>query len=172
MSVSKPINKGSATPVKRPAIVVADFHPERVKAPFLLRCGALIIDYIIVVAIPVIFLLLSKYMGNDGAKLLNSELNNSGWLVGILVGFADLIILPIFSGQSIGKMMTGLRIVRNDGTPAPISSMILRQTFGYLLTVFSFGLGFIFSVFSSKGRALHDYLSGTVVIFAKKDLSR
>jgi uncharacterized RDD family membrane protein YckC len=32
----------------------------------------------------------------------------------------------------------------------------------------SLGLGFLMSVFSRKGRALHDYLSGTLVIYAQK----
>ncbi len=157
-----------AAKARREREVVVDFEPKEVKAPFMLRCGALIIDYMIVVAIPVIFMLLSKFMGNDGAKLINSELNNAGWLVGILVGLTNVILLPVFLGQSIGKMLTGLRIVSISGQPASVTALLLRQTFGYLLTIASLGLGFLFSVFSSKGRALHDYISGTVVIYAKK----
>ena len=52
----------------------------------LLRCGALMIDYILIISIPVICMLVSRYTGNDGAKLLNSELNNTGWLIAILIG--------------------------------------------------------------------------------------
>ncbi len=152
--------------------VIVGFSPEAVKAPFLLRCGALIVDYIIVIAIPVIGLLLSRFSGNDGAKLLNEGLSSSSWLVAILVGLTNMIILPMFTGQTIGKIVTGLRIVRIDGTSPTIGQIAFRQTGGYLLTLASAGIGFFFSVFSSKGRALHDYLSGTVLIYANRRVVR
>ena len=148
--------------------IIIDFSPERVKAPFLLRCGALMIDYIVLVSIPVIFMLSSKYMGNDGAKLLGSELNNAGWLIAVLLGLMNFIFFPMFSGQTVGKMLTGLRIVRLDGSSAGAGAIAFRQTLGYLLTAASLGIGFFLSVFSRKGRALHDYIAGTVVIYAQK----
>jgi uncharacterized RDD family membrane protein YckC len=157
-------------PVSREVLV--GFSPEAVKAPFLLRCGSLIIDYIIVVAIPVIGLLLSRMSGNDGAKLLNEGLSSAGWLIAALVGITNIVLLPMFSGQTLGKMVTGLRIVTiNGGIPA-IGVIAARQTIGYLLTLFSLGLGFFVSAFSSKGRALHDYVCSTVVIYADRHVVR
>ena len=157
-------------PVTNPSAreIVIGFSPEAVKAPFLLRCGALIIDYIVVVAIPVIGLLVSRFTGNDGAKLLNEGVSSASWLVAALVGFTNIVFLPMFSGQTLGKIATGLRIVRIDGTAPTIGAIAFRQTGGYFLTLASAGIGFFFSVFSSKGRALHDYLSGTVVIYADR----
>lgn len=152
--------------------VIVGFSPEALRAPFLLRCGALIIDYIVIVAIPVIGLLLSRFFGNDGAKLLNEGLSNAGWLVAALVGITNLVFLPMFSGQTIGKIVTGLRIVRIDGTAPTIGAIAFRQTGGYLLTFASGGIGFFVSFFSSKGRALHDYLAGTVVIYADRRVRR
>jgi uncharacterized RDD family membrane protein YckC len=152
--------------------IIVGFSPEAVKAPFLLRCGALIIDYIVVIAIPVIGLLLSRFSGNDGTKLLNEGLSSAGWMVAVLVGFTNMVFLPMFSGQTLGKIVTGLRIVRIDGTAPTIGQIAFRQTGGYLLTLASAGLGFFVSVFSSKGRALHDYLSGTVVIYADRRVVR
>jgi uncharacterized RDD family membrane protein YckC len=58
--------------------------------------------------------------------------------------------------------------VRIDGTTPTVGAVAFRQTVGYFLTLASFGLGFLVSAFSSKGRALHDYLSGTVVIYAER----
>ena len=154
--------------VKKPGSreVVVGFSPEAVKAPFLLRCGALIIDYIIVVAVPVIGLLLSRFYGNDGTKLLNEGLSSAGWLIAILAGVTNIVFLPMFSGQTLGKIVTGLRIVRIDGTSPSMGTIVFRQVGGYLVTLASLGIGFFVSVFSSKGRALHDYLAGTVVIYA------
>lgn len=148
--------------------LVVGFSPEEVKAPFLLRCGALIIDYIIVVTIPVISLLLSRTMGYDGAKLLGSELMTIGRIAALLLALANFVLLPVFAGQTIGKIMTGLRIVQIDGSAVPAGAMLFRQTGGYLLTAATLGIGFIISAFGNTGRALHDYLAGTVVIYADK----
>ena len=152
--------------------IIVAFSPERVKAPFLLRCGALLVDYLLIVAFPVIFLLLGRLTGEDGTMLLNSEWHTAGWLIGIMFAATDLVVLPAFSGQSIGKIAAGLRIVRIDGTAVPTGTMVLRQTVGYFLTLASLGIGFIVSVFSTKGRALHDYLAGTVVIYADRKVRK
>ena len=107
-------------------------------------------------------------MGNDGARLLGGSLSEASWLIAILLAFTNFIVLPVFSGQTIGKMLAGLRIVRLDGRSASKGSILLRQTVGYPLTAASLGIGFLFSVLSSKGRALHDYIAGTVVIYADR----
>lgn len=147
---------------------VVDFEPEKVHAPFFLRCGALLTDYIVLISIPVIGLILSRYMGNDGAKLLGGSLNDTAWLIAALLAFTNFIVLPIFSGQTLGKMLTGLRIVRTDGRTASKGAILLRQTLGYFLSVATLGIGFIISVLGTRGRALHDYLAGTIVIYADR----
>jgi uncharacterized RDD family membrane protein YckC len=152
----------------RAAEIVVGFDAERVKAPFFLRCGALLTDYIVMVSVPVLALLLGRYLGNAGPVLLGGTLVEAGWLIAILIGFANLIILPMISGQSIGKMLTRLRIVRTDGSSATKRSIVLRQTLGYALSFATFGLGFLFALVDRRGRALHDFLSGTVVIFADR----
>lgn len=152
---------------RNPKIVV-DFRPEDIKAPFFLRCGALLIDYVLIVSIPVIGLLLARLMGRDGPGLLNDSFSDTGWLIAFLLGLTNIVILPLFTGQTLGKMCTGLRIVSNDGTPASARRILLRQTLGYILTISSAGIGFLMSLLSSKSRALHDYIAGTVVIFADR----
>ncbi len=148
--------------------VVVDFDPDRLKAPFLLRCGALLIDYILLISIPVISLLLARFSGEDGAKLLTSELNNTGWLIMILLGLTNFIIFPMFTGQSIGKMLTGLRVVKLDGTNPTFGALFLRHIVGYPLTVLTGGIGFLISAFNQKGRSLNDIIAGTVVVYGRR----
>lgn len=145
---------------------ILPFSPEQLKAPFLLRLGAALADYIIIVSIPVLGLLTGSLFGSGGS--FGAEIGNASWLLAILVAVTDILLLPAMCGQSVGKMLTGLRIVRNDGHSPSVGSIVFRQTFGYLLALFSLGIGFLISVFSSKGRALHDYIAGTVVIYADK----
>ncbi|MGQ0543660.1 MAG: RDD family protein [Blastocatellia bacterium] len=149
---------------------IVGFSPRDVRAPFALRCGAVIVDYMVIVAIPVAFILLSRFMGNDGAGLLNSSLNDFGWLAAVLVATVDLFILPMINGQSLGKMATGVRIVGLDGEQPRLRSIVIRQILGPILTFFTLGFNFIFAGFSSSGRGLHDLIAGTVVIYAQKSL--
>lgn len=154
---------------RRPTVKqeIVDFSPEKLRAPFFLRCGALLIDYIIVAAIPVIGLLISRLSGEDGTQLLNSGTNNTAWLIAFLIGVSNTVLLPMIAGQSIGKMIAGLRIVTKKGEHPSPGTIALRQLAGYAATLASLGIGFFISVFGRKGRALHDYLTGTMVIHAR-----
>ena len=152
--------------------VVIGFDAVKFKAPFLLRCGALLIDYIILISVPALSVILGRFMGYDGSKLLNSTISNSGWLIMFLLGLTNFIIFPMFSGQSIGKILTGLRITNLDGTMPGFSSLLLRHVIGYPLTLATGLLGFILAAFTGKGRALHDYLSGTMVVYGRKKLKQ
>ena len=152
--------------------VIVNFDVEHLKAPFLLRCGAFLIDYILLVSVPVISLLIGRTFEYDGAKLLNSEISSAGWLITILLIITDFVIFPMFSGQTIGKMLTGLRVVSADGRAASFSRLLVRHLIGYPLTALTGGIGFLLAVFTSRGRALHDYLSGTVVVYGRNKIEK
>ena len=164
------------TSARRPAVraerreVVLGFSPETVHAPFLLRCGALLVDYLIVILAPVLFLFAGRFFGEDGTALINGELNNAGWLIATVVAVADLILLPAVAGQSVGKMFTGIRIVNRDGTPAKVRRLVVRQTVGYFVTLLTLGFGFLFATLNRSGRSLHDLVAGTVVIRGRKQI--
>lgn len=157
-----------AVPKTKAQEIVVDFDVERLKAPFLLRCGAMLIDYILLISIPVISLLLGRFFQYDGTKLLNSEISNAGWLIMILVALTNFVILPMFTGKSVGKFLTGLRIVKTDGNSPSIATLFVRHLIGYPLTILSLGIGFLFAVLNQKGRALHDFLAGTVVVYGSR----
>lgn len=160
----------SSIPVRRGVTTekIVNFSADRLKAPFFLRCGAATIDYILVAAFPTVFLLFGRFSGEDGASLLNSELNNIGWLIAIVVAISNLVILPALTGRTLGKFATGLRTVSADGSTPSIKRMLLRQIAACILVPISLGLELLTAVFSRKGRAVHDLIAGTVVIFANK----
>jgi len=152
--------------------IIVDFEAERLKAPFLLRCGAFLIDYILLIFVPISSLLIGRLMNIESSKLLNSEISNTGWLIMILLALTNFVIFPMFSGQSIGKMLTGLRVVRTDGNAASFSQLLMRHSIGYLLTIATVGLGFLISILNQKGRALHDFVAGTVVVYGTRRAER
>jgi uncharacterized RDD family membrane protein YckC len=144
--------------------IIVEFAPELLRAPFALRCGAFLIDYILVVAVPVLGLVFEMVSGDNPGKASN----NTAWLIAIILGLSDLLIVPALCGQTLGMMMCGLRIVRPNGRDASAWQVIIRNTLGYLLTTLTLGIGFLIASVTSRGRALHDYVSGTMVVYARK----
>jgi uncharacterized RDD family membrane protein YckC len=144
--------------------VIVKFSPEALRAPFGLRCIAICIDYILVIAVPVLGLVFELLIGGDPAKISN----NTAWLIAILLGVSNLIIFPGLSGQTLGMMFCGLRIVRRDGSEASIKRIALRNTLGYLATLLTLGIGLLIAIVTPGGRALHDYIAGTMIVFGKK----
>jgi uncharacterized RDD family membrane protein YckC len=143
---------------------VVEFSPVVLRAPFALRCGAVFLDYILIVAVPVLALIFDELIGGEPGKFSFG----TAWLIAFLLGVSNLMIFPGLSGQTVGMMMCGLRIVRLDGKEPSIKRVVLRNTLGYLVTLLTGGLGFLLAAFTSSGRALHDYIGGTVVVFGKK----
>jgi uncharacterized RDD family membrane protein YckC len=154
----------------KPEQVVVNFDPVRLRAPFLLRCGAILVDYMVLVAVPVISLIINRTSGIEPSKMFNNTIANIGWLIVVLLAVTNFLLLPLLLGQSVGKMLTGLNIVKKDGTAPSLGSLCLRHLLGYPLTILTLGLGFLFAALNKRGRALHDYLGGTVVIYGKKQV--
>ena len=150
--------------------IVAEFNAEELKAPFALRCGALCIDYILLIAIPVVTLLLGVLLGGPSNTQSGGISNSTGWLLATLLCLTNFFLLPAVGGQTIGKMLTGIRIVRKNGAGISFSTVLLRNVLGYFLTALTLGLGFLFAAFNHKGRALHDYIAGTTVVYARRSI--
>lgn len=145
-----------------------EFSLEALKAPFFLRCAALFVDYIVVLLVPVLWLLMSTFF-LDGPG--NVTISSTVWMLSIIVWLIDFIGLPLFRGQTLGKMVVGISIVKRDGTPARLGAIVLRNVVGYLLTIITVGIGFLIAAVNGTGRALHDYIGGTIVVRARKQLS-
>ena len=67
------------------------------------------------------------------------------------------------SGQTLGKLMMGIRIVSADGSPLTTKKMIFRYL-GYVVSSFFASLGFIWVAIDKKRRGWHDIIAGTYVI--------
>ena len=148
----------------------AEVNFERRRAPFSLRCGALLIDYIIVVSVLAFATLLVRATG-DGLRG-DTLLLTSGYVAALAVAVLNFVLIAGLSGRTLGKWMAGLRIERRDGVPLSFGRALLRHLVGYPLTLLTFGAGFLLSVFNAEGRALHDLLAGTVVVRSRVAVGR
>lgn len=145
--------------------MIVGFSAETLRAPFFLRCAALFVDYMILLTIPITWLTASRLFGEAGSS---PAIGTTIWFLSIVLVLANLIGLPLLRGRSIGKMVTGLTILKTDGSGVDLMTIIRRNLLGYLLTVLTLGIGFIAAAFNARGRALHDVIGGTVVIQGRK----
>ena len=76
---------------------------------------------------------------------------------------ANMVLLQGLTGATIGKHLLGLRVRRADGAPLGVLRALARY-FAMWLSVLSFGIGFLCVLWTSRRRALHDFVAGTVVI--------
>ena len=152
---------------KPPLVAPAHRHESHVRvryrAPFALRCGALLIDYIVLALVLTFSIMIARLMGG-GARLAGGTAETVGIVLTLIVAVADLGVMAGLSGRTIGKWTTGLRIEHLNGGPPGIIRALVRHVIGYPLSLIPFALGFLMVTVSSSGRALHDYLAGTVVV--------
>lgn len=143
--------------------IIVEARRRRVRAPFSLRCGALLVDYTLVVAIVASATLFARTLGGSISMTGEATLG-LGYLSSLVVLLINFLVLPVFTGTTVGKWATGLRIERQNGEPLGFGRATLRHTIGYLVSLLTFGLGFLFAAFDAEGRALHDRIAGTIVV--------
>lgn len=64
-----------------------------------------------------------------------------------------------------GKNLLGLKIVDFKTKQFPSKTQFALRSFGYLLAALPFFLGYFWILFDKDNRGLHDYMSGTQVIY-------
>lgn len=70
----------------------------------------------------------------------------------------------LMDGQSIGKRMAGLRVVRDDGTPITFLDSAIRNIVRVVDMLPLYTVGMVAVFFSSKCKRLGDMAAGTVVV--------
>lgn len=103
-----------------------------------------------------------------------------GFITGLLVGAGreaggglSIVIHVIYywffwtrwDGQTPGKRMMGIRIIKADGTVLSDFDALIRAV-GYYLSAMIMGLGYFWALFDEQKRTWHDLISGTVVVKA------
>jgi len=79
--------------------------------------------------------------------------------VGYLIAFTA-------SGQTLGKMIAGVRVLSNDSADTPDVARAAMRALVWLALALPAGLGLLVAGISRDGRGLHDRLAGTRVVRA------
>jgi uncharacterized RDD family membrane protein YckC len=83
-----------------------------------------------------------------------------------LIAVAYCLVFWTWRGQTPGKMLLGIKIVRIDGSPLTFGRAILRLFMGYPISGMVFGLGFLWIGLDSRKQGWHDKIAGTYVVRA------
>ncbi len=88
----------------------------------------------------------------------------------VLIGYPTAVE-SLTRGRSLGKLVMGLRVVRDDGGAIRFRHALVRALGGFFVDFWALGLGgaiaLFVSLFSAQGKRVGDYLAGTVVIHTR-----
>ena len=165
--------------------------PERVPLEFALasignRFLAVAIDHFIqyftIILVAWFFLSIAGYTSSDVADAPDKLLNDvPKWTLALAIIILFLIFASYFiifewlwNGQTPGKRLMKLRVIREDGRPVTLWESIARNLLricdavpGFILPVYSIGLIVIF--LSNRDQRVGDIFAGTVVVRERAD---
>ena len=113
-----------------------------------IRAAAYFIDFLLVNVIAIIILVFLDPTG----------------ILAYAVAISYGVLFIGLRGQTPGKMVLGLHVIR-PGRPVPgIRSALARETLGKLLSALSLGLGYAWAGWDPRKQTWHDKLAGTYVV--------
>ncbi|MFI1160932.1 RDD family protein [Streptomyces sioyaensis] len=84
-----------------------------------------------------------------------------------------IVVETLSQGRSLGKVICGLRVVREDGGPIRFRHALVRGAMGAIEIVLTMGVvAAIASLVSARGRRLGDVFAGTLVIRERMPVAR
>lgn len=133
-------------------------------ASLIVRGAALIIDLILYGLVYTLFVILFGYTSGLAGQTMDPALYAAILLAGVVTCF---VILPVTietlsRGRTLGRLIFGLRVVRDDGGSLRLRHSVIRVMVGFGEFVFTMGLvPVLCALFSARGKRLGDMVAGT-----------
>lgn len=164
----------TSNPYAPPGGAVRDIEPESFEpADRIQRLGAFLLDGLVgfvMVYLPALVLLLATGVLDDTVEIDGTTLATAGLLC--LIGFIAwawiTALLVARNGQTIGKRLVEIKVVRSDGSAASLGRIFwLRNFVNWLLGVIPlYGLVDLVFIFGERRQCIHDIIAGTIVVRA------
>ncbi len=156
-----------AAPINSVYIVAG--HEVR-KAGFWIRLAAWVVDlaclFLVTIALALAALITIYLGGQLGGEINDQVMALAGYSSAAIVMLSGVVYFTIFigsCGQTPGKMLFRLKVVRVDGQEMTYGRALLRSLC-WILSLLLFSSGFLMIAFTRQKRGLHDMLAGTSVI--------
>lgn len=130
------------------------------------RITAFIIDLILIFGIATLTLGVGLFFTGAGFSVGPERFMNvliPIYFILLFLGSTYFVFLEGFAGKTVGKMIVGIKIIRDDGESMRLWEAFVRWL-GYFVSAFFIFIGFIWAIFDSKSQAWHDKFAGTYVV--------
>ncbi len=145
------------------------------------RWLAIVIDGFLVAIATVLFLIVGGALAPLEAAMASadetavseafSNFQSNTLTVNLLISAVYNVALMVwFNGQTLGKMMLRLRVVKKRGGRISVLDALLRNVFGYMVSQI-FLLGYLWALFDADKQTWHDKMAGTVVVEERRAVS-
>jgi len=74
------------------------------------------------------------------------------------------LIMLLVSGQTIGKKMLKIKIIKQNYQKAGVGTILLREIIGRFLCGITLNIGYLMALFNQRKMGLHDKVAGTIVV--------
>lgn len=131
------------------------------RAPVVSRLAASLIDFLVI-----------AFASSPFAAII--ELTNGNWTdwrviasmsgIVLVVMFLYLTASTALAGRTWGMSFVSLRPVDAETGRPPTTRQAVGRAILYIISLLCCGLGLCYALFDAEGRAVHDHLSGTIVV--------
>lgn len=128
------------------------------------RIIAAVIDLVVLV---IVFVVMSLSFGDTRTSSTGGSLSLTGgpFLLYLVLAFLYYTIPEAVFGRTLGKLVTGIRVIRDDGAPCTLRDVLLRNALRVVdgLPVFSIA-GLICIAITDQKQRIGDLSAGTLVV--------
>ncbi|MFP4116777.1 MAG: RDD family protein [Candidatus Aenigmatarchaeota archaeon] len=89
-------------------------------------------------------------------------------IAGIFIMFFYAFLLEGYIGQTIGKMVMGIVVVKENGEPCDYLASFVRNLLRIVDGLFYYLVGLVAIILSNKRQRIGDHIANTVVVKARK----
>ncbi|WP_102691058.1 RDD family protein [Rummeliibacillus pycnus] len=83
-----------------------------------------------------------------------------------LIFYGYFVIMTKIWGQTIGKMVLGIRVISENGQPLTWGTVLFRECIGRFISV-TIKLLYIIVAFTPNHKAIHDFIADTKVVYER-----
>jgi uncharacterized RDD family membrane protein YckC len=128
------------------------------------RVLATIVDGVV---LGLLFVVMSMLFGSSSAQggQVNTSLSGLAFLMFLLLVVAYYVLMEGYLGQTVGKMVLGIKVVKEGTGETPgLQAAVVRTLLRFIDGLFSYLVAFIAVLSSSKNQRLGDMAAHTLVV--------
>jgi uncharacterized RDD family membrane protein YckC len=129
------------------------------------RVLAIIVDGLL---LSILFWVMSMLFGSSSAEgaQVSASMTGLPFIIYLLIVFAYFTLMEGYRGQTVGKMLLGIKVIREDDGEVPGLKAAAIRTILRLIDMlpFAYLVGFIAVLISSKNQRLGDMAANTLVV--------